>query len=165
LSISHYENLPGNWNIVSLGEVCNLNNGEKRTGQYIYFDAKCLRGNRNGSKISSGNFVPRDDYVILVDGENSGEVFVIPEDGYMGSTFKRIMISKEMYLPYVLYFIKNYQKTLRDSKKGAAIPHLNKGLFKNLEMWVPPYAEQQRIVPKIEAMFTTLDLISQNLAD
>ena len=29
------------------------------------------------------------DNIILVDSENSGEVFTVPQDGYMGSTFKQ----------------------------------------------------------------------------
>lgn len=70
--------------------------------------------------------------IILVDGENSGEVFTIPHDGYMGSTFKQLWISEAMHQPYVLYFIQFYKELLRNSKKGAAIPHLNKEIFYSL---------------------------------
>ena len=42
---------------------------------------------------------------MLVDGENSGEVFIVPQDGYMGSTFKQLWISSSMYEPYVLAFL------------------------------------------------------------
>jgi type I restriction enzyme S subunit len=83
---------------------------------------------------------------MLVDGENSGEVFIVPQDGYMGSTFKQLWISSSMHEPYVLAFIQFYKETLRNSKKGAAIPHLNKELFYGL----PPLQEQRRIVLKIE---------------
>lgn len=85
------------------------------------------------------------DNIILVDGENSGEVFTVPCDGYMGSTFKQLWVSREMYLPYVLYFIQFYKDRLRNSKKGAAIPHLNKDIFYNLFIGIPPKQEQKRI--------------------
>ena len=49
---------------------------------------------------------------MLVDGENSGEVFIVPQDGYMGSTFKQLWISSSMYEPYVLAFIRFYKETL-----------------------------------------------------
>ena len=60
----------------------------------------------------SGRFVKRGDNVILVDGENSGEVFMVTHDGYMGSTFKQLWISSRMYTPYVLDFILFYNSSL-----------------------------------------------------
>ena len=87
---------------------------------------------------------------ILVDGENSGEVFAVPHHGYMVSTFKQLWVSSCMYLPYVLFFIQFYKDLLRNSKKGAAIPHLNKEIFYSLLMGIPPYQEQERVAKRIE---------------
>ena len=53
---------------------------------------------------------------MLVDGENSGEVFTVPQDGYMGSTFKQLWISSSMYEPYVLAFIQFYKEILESVK-------------------------------------------------
>ena len=50
----------------------------------------------------------------------------------------------------VLAFLQFYKETLRNSKKGAAIPHLNKELFYGLIIGIPPFQEQKRIVQKIE---------------
>ena len=55
-----------------------------------------------------------------------------------------------MYEPYVLAFIQFYKETLRNSKKGAAIPHLNKELFYGLIICIPPFQEQKRTVQQIE---------------
>ncbi|MDB9153820.1 hypothetical protein PN628_20270 [Parabacteroides distasonis] len=52
------------------------------------------------------------DNIILVDGENSGEVFTVPQDGYMGSTFKWLWLSSVMWKPYVLAFILFYKEEL-----------------------------------------------------
>ena len=90
--------------------------------------------------------------IILVDGENSGEVFSVPCNGYMGSTFKQLWVSETMYLPYVLYFIQFYKALLRNSKKGAAIPHLNKEIFYSLVIGIPPYKEQMRIAKQVELL-------------
>ena len=62
-----------------------------------------------------------------------------------------------MYLPYVLYFIQSYRTLLRNSKVGAAIPHLNKSLFYNLLFPIPPLEEQERIVARIEEMMRYTD--------
>ena len=119
-------------------------------------DAKFLRGKCSAVSVDNGNFVKAGDNIILVDGENSGEVFPVPQDGYMGSTFKQLWINPSVYVPYVLTFIKFYKNTLRNSKKGAAIPHLNKDIFYNLIIGIPPLSEQHRIVAQIEKLFERL---------
>jgi len=149
--------IPKSWVISKLSFITSLLDGEKREGNHICLDAKFLRGKSTGDILLRGKYVKKSDNIILVDGENSGEVFTVPCDGYMGSTFKQLWLSESMYLPYVLYFIRYYKDILRNSKKGAAIPHLNKDIFNNLIVGVPPLAEQQRIVAKIEELFKEID--------
>ena len=103
-----------------------------------------------------GRFVQKGDNIILVDGENSGEVFAVPCDGYMGSTFKQLWVSSVMHLPYVLNFILFYKELLRKCKRGAAIPHLNKEVFYSLIIGIPPYQEQMRIVNKINEIYSKI---------
>ena len=141
---------PNTWAVVKLSHICRLIDGEKKEGQHICLDAKYLRGKSTGTYLDKGKFVAKGNNIILVDGENSGEVFTVPHDGYMGSTFKQLWISEAMHLPYVLYFIQFYKDLLRNSKKGAAIPHLNKEIFYSLLIGIPPYQEQKRIVRKID---------------
>lgn len=102
--------------------------------------------------VEKGKFVYAGDNIILVDGENSGEVFTVPQDGYVGSTFKQLWLSSAMWKPYILAFILFYKEELRNSKRGAAIPHLNKELFYNLLIGIPPLAEQQRIAERVNEL-------------
>lgn len=102
------------------------------------------------------NLVHKGDNIILVDGENSGEVFTVPCDGYMGSTFKQLWVSSIMHLPYVLNYILFYKELLRKSKRGAAIPHLNKEIFYSLIIGIPPYQEQMRIVNRINEIYSKI---------
>ena len=141
---------PSSWTIARLNTICQLTDGLKTTGKQCLLDAKYLRGKSSENIIEQGKSVCKGDNIILVDGENSGEVFNVPQDGYMGSTFKQLWISSSMFEPYVLAFIRFYKETLRNSKKGAAIPHLNKELFYGLIIGIPPLQEQRRIVQKIE---------------
>ena len=147
---------PSTWEVVRLSHICRLIDGEKKEGQYVCLDAKYLRGKSTGNKLIKGKFVNKGDYIILVDGENSGEVFVVPHDGYMGSTFKQLWVSSRMYLPYVLYIIQFYKNLLRNSKIGAAIPHLNKYIFYSLLIGIPPYQEQERIANAIGELYAPL---------
>jgi type I restriction enzyme S subunit len=133
---------PNSWVVLRLKDICQLIDGEKRTGKGICLDAKYLRGKSSAAVIDKGKFVYAGDNIILVDGENSGEVFSVPQDGYMGSTFKQLWLSSVMWKPYILAFILFYKEELKNSKRGAAIPHLNKELFHNLPIGIPPFAEQ-----------------------
>lgn len=126
------------------------------TGKGVCLDAKYLRCKSSPTYLDKGRFVCENDSIILVDGENSGEVFSVPEDGYMGSTFKQLWLSTAMYKPYLLAFILFHKEALRNSKRGAAIPHLNKELFYNLPIGIPPYQEQERIAQRIDALFQLL---------
>ena len=147
---------PDTWEIVRLAHICRLMDGEKKEGDYVCLDAKYLRGKSLGDVLQKGKFVSTGDNIILVDGENSGEVFAVPHDGYMGSTFKQLWVSVDMHLPYVLYFIQFYKDLLRNSKKGAAIPHLNKEIFYSLVIGIPPYQEQERIADAIGEIYAHL---------
>ncbi len=143
---------PNNWSVLRLKDICQLIDGEKRNGKSICLDAKYLRGKSSATIVEKGKFVYAGDNIILVDGENSGEVFTVPQDGYMGSTFKQLWLSSAMWKPYILAFILFYKEDLRNSKRGAAIPHLNKELFYNLPIGIPPYQEQQRIAKRINEL-------------
>ena len=143
---------PYSWSLVRLSSICSLIDGEKKEGQQLCLDAKFLRGKSAGEYQQRGKFVHKGDNIILVDGENSGEVFTVPCDGYMGSTFKQLWVSSAMHLPYVLNFILFYKELLRKSKRGAAIPHLNKEIFYSLIIGIPPYREQQRISVRIDEL-------------
>ncbi len=144
---------PNSWILLRLKDVCQLTDGEKRNGKGICLDAKYLRSKSSASIVEKGKFVYAGDNIILVDGENSGEVFPVPQNGYMGSTFKQLWLSSVMWKPYILAFILFYKDELRNSKRGAAIPHLNKELFYNLPIGIPPLAEQQRIACQINNLF------------
>ena len=143
---------PNSWSIARLSVICQLTDGLKTTGKQCLLDAKYLRGKSSDTIVEQGKLVCKGDNIMLVDGENSGEVFTVPQDGYMGSTFKQLWISSSMYEPYVLAFIQFCKEILRNSKKGAAIPHLNKDLFYGLIIGIPPLHEQERIVEKIKQL-------------
>ena len=150
--------IPDNWCWIYQNIVCQLGDGEKRENEeHPYLEVKYLRGNIEAEIKLSGKFIASNTKVILVDGENSGEVFSINESGYMGSTFKTLNIANGIDENYLLYFVDSKKDLLRKNKTGSAIPHLNKKLFFSLEFPLPPLIEQKRIVEQIESLFTKLD--------
>ncbi len=150
--------IPNSWRWCRLSAICCLVNGEKVNNRKLtLLNVKYLRTKKNKEYLTSGIILNSGDFVILVDGENSGEVFQILETGFMGSTFKKLFISENFCNEYLLYLLKFYKMLFRDNKTGSAIPHLNKDLFKNLLIGIPPLMEQQRIAIKIENIFSYLD--------
>ena len=160
----HYQKLPSGWAIAPMQTLCSLTDGEKQSGiDRINLDVKYLRGERGAKILNMGKYITANSLLMLVDGENSGEVFQTPKEGYQGSTFKLLNINKELYPEFVLQVINLHRKALRENKVGSAIPHLNKKLFKAIEVPIPPYEEQTRIVNAINKTFTILDAITKNL--
>ena len=160
----HYQKLPFGWAIAPMQTLCSLTDGEKQSGiDRINLDVKYLRGERGARTLNMGKYITANSLLMLVDGENSGEVFRTPKEGYQGSTFKLLNINRELYPEFVLQVINLHRKALRENKVGSAIPHLNKKLFKAIEVPIPPYEEQTRIVNAINKTFTILDAITKNL--
>ncbi len=75
----------------------------------------------------------------------------------------------ELFPKYLYYFCKSYNFKALD--KSTTIPSLAKRDLLNIEMPVPPLTEQERIVARIEDLFSELDkavetlqLVKQQLA-
>ena len=160
----HYQKLPNGWAMTSMQNICQLRDGEKRNDNpRINLDVKYLRGKSEGEMVTSGKYVPSGSTMILVDGENSGEIFTSVIEGYQGSTFKLLDVSSEMNMGFVLLVIKSHQQEFRENKVGSAIPHLNKKLFKEIAVMIPPIEEQQRIVESTQQYLNLLEFISDKL--
>ena len=161
---AHYTQLPKGWAVAPMQMLCSLIDGNKQSGiERINLDVKYLRGERDPKTLTSGKYISANSFLILVDGENSGEVFRTPIEGYQGSTFKQLSINENMNTEYLLQVINLHRKILRENKVGSAIPHLNKKLFKAIEVPIPPYNEQKRIVEAVNFAFKQLDVITESL--
>ena len=161
---AHYLQLPKSWCLVQLQDLCSLYDGEKRSNHILpYIDVKYLRGGKAAEMVASGKFVKKGSLLILVDGENSGEVFLSSCDGYQGSTFKQLKINNNVYEEYVLLVIQMSRKMLRENKVGSAIPHLDKKIFRAIQVYLPPYQEQIRIVEEVAKLNRLLDTIKESL--
>ena len=89
--------------MTSMQEVCRLIDGEKLNNRTLTnLDARFLRGLSDGKIIKEGRYVSANTCMILVDGENSGEVFITPTEGYQGSTFKQLSFDVNMNKEYIL---------------------------------------------------------------
>ena len=124
-----------------------------------YLEAKVIRGKKIPKYIRKGSFIQKGTKIILVDGENSGEVMIAPCDGYLGSTFRILKVNEKVNDEYLMWFIEYYKKSLKSNRTGSAVPHLNKKIFYELKIPLPPINIQEIIVSKITNYFNQLDII------
>ncbi len=150
--------LPNGWSFCRLSVLCWLDDGSKHFDEVLpYLDAKYQRGKSLPTYIQEGRLVEAQSKVILVDGENSGEVFITRERGYLGSTFKLLQSMPQVSATWIQYVLENYRPLLKGSKVGAAIPHLNKKLFHNLIIGLPCRKEQEFIAKQLDSMFQLIE--------
>lgn len=151
-----------NWQTKKLGEVCYLIKGKKPKifalkSNKPYLTARVVR-NTEEPKFAAENcplsvWVKKEDIVIIMDGSNSGEMFTGLE-GAIASTMGIIKYPKDLLTPkYLLHFLITHRENFTKLRTGAAIPHLNKEQFENLEITLPPLSEQRRIVKILDEVF------------
>jgi len=150
--------IPTSWEWIRVKDVCYFWNGEKMSWKkYPYLEARYLRGKDAGKIYSEWNFVEKWNRLILVDWENSWELFDLNEDWYLWSTFKIFNTYKSINADYLQKFLTFRKDEFRNNKTWAAIPHLNKDLFFNYPLPLPPLEEQKRIVAKLDELMPLLD--------
>jgi restriction endonuclease S subunit len=150
------------WVETTLGEVVQLYDKPKvQNGRYVRLDTHFLRGRAKVTYDEMGRFTGAGTLQILVDGENSGEVFKVPVEGYLGSTFKSLEIDDSCYEEYALLLIDSQRDNLKNNKRGAAIPHLDKKLFRETPLHLPPLSEQHAIVSKLEEILPLVERYSE----
>lgn len=123
-------------------------------GEY-YISKEYYEKSMKGFTVSSGD-------IIVSCAGTIGETYVMPENielGIINQALMRMTITKEIDLKYFLMYFDIILK--RDSKtysKGSAIKNIPPfEIFKPMLVPLPPLAEQQRIVTKVEELLSIVD--------
>ena len=75
----------------------------------------------------------------------------------IGRGLTAIRPSEELLTRYVLLFFRYFETQLASKGTGTTFKAITQDVIKNLEIPVPPLSEQERIVAKIEELFSQLD--------
>ena len=75
----------------------------------------------------------------------------------IGRGLTAIRPGSSISLKYLLYFFKYYEAQLQKSGTGTTFKAITQNVIKNIEVPVPSLDEQERIVSKIEELFSKLD--------
>lgn len=151
--------------LIEFGTIMNMVKGKKPANQsqenqdgflpYVdikAFETQTVENYADGEKCLPCN---EGDILIVCDGSRSGLVGKAIA-GYVGSTLAKIT-AEGMTQNYLFYFLQGKYALLNIKKKGTGTPHLNPDLLKKQKLCVPSIPEQQRIVTRIEELFSELD--------
>lgn len=158
-------------NQIELGTILHMEKGKKPKKQSIemadgflpYVDIKAFEKGIVDSYASPEKCVLCDDgdLLIVCDGSRSGLTGRAIK-GVVGSTLSKIS-ADGLTIEYLRYFIQSKYTLLNTQKKGTGTPHLNAQILKQSKLIVPPLPEQERIVARIEELFSELDKAVETL--
>ena len=151
--------------LVELGSILHFEKGKKPISQsdspadgfLPYVDIEAFETGKIKQYTDGTKCTPCDDGDILIvcDGSRSGLVGRAVK-GYVGSTLAKISADC-LSDQYLFHFVQGKSALLNTKKKGTGTPHLNQELLKQQKLIVPSYSEQERIVARIEELFSQLD--------
>ena len=151
--------------LVELGSILHFEKGKKPLSQsdspadsfLPYVDIEAFETGKIKQYTDGTKCTPCDDGDILIvcDGSRSGLVGRAVK-GYVGSTLAKISADC-LSDQYLFHFVQGKYALLNTKKKGTGTPHLNQELLKQQKLIVPSYSEQERIVARIEELFSQLD--------
>ncbi|MGL5754962.1 MAG: restriction endonuclease subunit S [Paraclostridium sp.] len=101
------------------------------------------------------------DIVVARTGATTGKNYIIDEDveAVFASYLIRFTLREDINRKYVSYFMKtqDYWNQIMEERKGIAQPGVNAQKLSNIVIPLPPLAEQERIVKRIESLFEKVD--------
>ena len=178
----HYQKLPEGWCVCHINEISESLLGKtldrtKDSGefkryvcavnvQWGYFDFTTQKKFRIEAKDFERYAVKKGD-LLICEGGDVGRCAIWDTDTemYYQNALHRVRCKfgiSEKYLQYSLWHFK-LNGVIDSLCKGVTIKHFTQSTMNKLEIPLPPFAEQQRIVAKIEELFHQLDIIEESL--
>ena len=178
----HYQKLPEGWCVCHINEISESLLGKtldrtKDCGEFKryvcavnvqlgYFDFTTQKRFRIEAKDFERYAVKKGD-LLICEGGDVGRCAIWDTDTemYYQNALHRVRCKfgiSEKYLQYSLWHFK-LNGVIDSLCKGVTIKHFTQSTMNKLEIPLPPFAEQQRIVAKIEELFHQFDMIEESL--
>ena len=152
-------------NLIEFGSIAHIQKGKKplrqidhpQVGYMPYVDIEAFEKGNIKTYTDGEKCLPckAGEILIVCDGSRSGFVGRAI-DGYVGSTLA-VISADGMSTDYLYYFLQGKYALLNTKKKGTGTPHLDQQILFQQKLIVPSLEEQERIVARIEELFSELD--------
>ena len=168
--------LPNGWEVKKLGEVCKLKNGFAfKSDNYQENGVPVIRiSDINSGIVSSKDAIrveAKDDYenylvetndiLVAMSGATTGKfgIFKSTEKAYQNQRVGKFKILDEKILnnQFLFYQINSLKKQIEIDAYGGAQPNISSAKIEQMQIVLPPLSEQQKIVAKIEELFSELE--------
>ncbi len=150
--------LPEEWEVKRLEELISYRKGKKPQTLVKEYDSENLpyltadyfrtgeaKQHVPKHEIKENIVCEEHDTVLIWDGSNSGDVFTGLR-GVLASTMVKVLPEvPELYGSFIYFFLRTQFDLLNSQTTGSTIPHVNKNLFRNLPIPLPPLPEQKAI--------------------
>jgi len=166
------------WKTVKLGDVCELIGGGTpskrnpklyggnipwatvRDMQSDYLDSTEFCITEEGLGSSSSKVIPKGN-VIIASRVGLGKVCLLRQDTAINQDLRGIIPCNvnDLDTKYLFYWFKNVAEKIISAGRGATVQGVTLPFLKSLELPLPPFAEQQRIVNKLDAAFAEIETV------
>ena len=169
------KSFPEGWEVMQLGEVCKttsggtpnrknksnfegkipwVKSGELDKGLILDTEEKI---SEEAIANSSAKIFPKGTLLIALYGATIGKLSFLGIDAATNQAVCGIFKSDAIEPQFLYYYLFFQKRSLIKQAIGGAQPNISQGILKSLPIPLPPLAEQERIVAKIEALFSELD--------
>lgn len=178
--------LPKSWEWINLGFVSeNIHYGYTASADFALKDYRLLRitdiqdsrvdwesvpGCAISTEEAKKYLLKNGDILIARTGGTIGKSYLVADievDAVFASYLIRVLLSKEVLPEYIKVFLDSplYWRQLTEKSKGTGQPNVNATSLSQLVFGLPPLAEQQRIVARVEELFAQTHQLAERLAN
>ncbi len=131
-----------------------------------YTEIYISRGKRNISKLgldySSATLLPKDT-ILFSSRAPIGYVAIAKNELATNQGFKNLLLPSSFNHKFVYYYLRTVKELAEKISSGTTFLELSASNFKKIPIPLVPTEEQDRIVEKIEELFSELDYVKTNL--
>lgn len=147
--------LPENWEVKKLGDVCSFHYGKGLTKKHRNEMGTYDVYGSNGVVGQNSEFLVGEPCIIVGRKGAAGEVHLSTNPSWPIDTTYFVKKPASFDLKFLFYQLRTLR--LASLEKSTAIPGLNRNDAYERNVVIPPIDEQERIVAKIEELFSELD--------
>lgn len=173
--------LPNSWKWDKLGKVCKTTSGgtpSRKNKSFYEGNIPWIKsGELNSTKIldseekiskeaienSSAKIFPKGTLLIALYGATIGKLGILGVDAATNQAVCGIYKNEKVETKFLYWYLFSKRRFLVEQGIGGAQPNISQTILKELEIPLPPLPEQQRIVSKIEELFSEIDKAVENL--